>query len=291
MSNATIELLRPASENRGVTRFSHRSGASDSNFQELFYNDSIDYQTGSPHLHYRPLYDRLINLIVEEIAALVERGVPLDVVEVGAGHGGFTESMLAAGCRVTALEMSSPSIRQLEKRFGSNPAFRSEHNPSGGFESIRDAQFSLAACVSVLHHIPDYVSALTDLIGHIRPGGSLIALQEPLWYASLNPLTLRVNRLGYFSWRLRQRNLIQGVATQVRRMRGVYHEDNPADMVEYHVVRGGVNQDLLVGLLSRYFNSVRLVCYWSNHSVAFQRLGEAMSLANTFGIVASDRRP
>ncbi len=287
---AVTEHLRLKPRQGAALGFSPFARSSASNVQELFYDDAIDYAAGSPHLGFKPLYDRLVNILVEAVVDLSDRGLALEVLEVGAGHGGFTESMLAAGCCVTALEMSRSSVDRLQKRFGTNTSFQCLYNPTGGFECLQSSDFSMATFVSVLHHIPDYVGALREVITRVRPGGSLVALQEPLWYPTLDHATHRMDRIGYFSWRLRQGSLRQGMATQIRRRRGIYDEDNPADMIEYHIVRKGVDQQILLDLLGQYFKSVRLVRYWSNQSIVFQKLGQSFSLENTFGIVASDRR-
>src|ERR1039458_7593315 len=81
-----------------------RSGMS--NFQEVFYADGVDYHRGSPHLSYWPLHDRLVATIRSQLTHLADAGLPLRVLELGAGHGGFTEPALAFGCEVTAIEMS-----------------------------------------------------------------------------------------------------------------------------------------------------------------------------------------
>ncbi len=136
-----------------------RQGAPASNFQELFYDAEIDYRDGSPHLAHPALYQRLVRIIREQIAALAADNLPLDVIEIGSGHGGFTEPMLVAGCEVTALEMSQASVARLHALFAANPLFKCLYNPDGTLGGLT-GEYSLAACVSVLHHIPDYMEAL-----------------------------------------------------------------------------------------------------------------------------------
>jgi 2-polyprenyl-3-methyl-5-hydroxy-6-metoxy-1,4-benzoquinol methylase len=258
------------------------------NFQDEFYSAATDYRHGSPHLTHLPLYNKLVKVIDQQLQLLVDRGIPMHVVEIGAGHGAFTEPMLAVGSRVTALEMAHASVETLSSRFGKNPLFTSVHSQDGSMTSLgRD--YSMAAFVSVLHHIPDYVGALRDAVGRIRPGGALIALHEPLWYPRASKLALYVNKIGYFSWRARQGAILRGIATQARRLRGEYDQSNPSDMVEYHVVRQGVDEESIVQLLTSNFESVKLIKYWSNQSSLAQRFGERLSLENTFGLVASGR--
>jgi glycosyltransferase involved in cell wall biosynthesis/SAM-dependent methyltransferase len=258
------------------------------NFQESFYNAGIDYREGSPHLAHPPLYDRLVEILRRQVGELSDRDLPLEVVEIGAGHGGFTEPLLAAGCRITALEMSSPSVDRLNTLFAHNPSFICLHNPDGSFDCL-STDCSMAACVSVLHHIPDYMTAIKELTDHIQPGGSLVVLQEPLWYPRAKKAALRLNRAGYLVWRIRQGSLGRGMATQLRRVRGRYDESNPSDMVEYHIVRQGVDEEAIRDFLRSRFDEVAVIPYWSNQSRLVQRIGQRFSLHNTFGVVASGR--
>lgn len=256
------------------------------NFQDEFYGANLDYRHGSPHLSYPALNDALITLLRREIDRLAERGLPLDILEIGAGHGGFTEPMLAAGCSVTTIEMSRASADRIAARFAHNPSLTSLHSPDGDLPPGL-GRFSLATCISVLHHIPDYLSAVREILSRLRPGGSLVALQDPLWYARVSSSALRFNRVGYLSWRMVQGDLARGLSTQLRRQRGILDESNPSDMVEYHVIRDGVDEDALETVLSEHFGSVEIVRYWSNQSALFQRAGDALGLQNTFGIIAS----
>jgi glycosyltransferase involved in cell wall biosynthesis/SAM-dependent methyltransferase len=276
-----------------TARTSHPDGVADfgapsTNFQEKFYNSEINYRQGSPHLAHPILYEHLVRVLREQVASLAADKLSLDVIEIGAGHGGFTEPMLAAGCRVTALEMSQASVSRLNSLFAENPLFSCLYNPDGSLACLTE-DYSLAACVSVLHHIPDYMAALVDLTDRIRVGGSLVILQEPLWYPRTRSAALRLNRFGYLSWRMRQGSLRRGLATELRRVRGYYDESNPSDMIEYHIVRQGVDEEAISDLLRSRFKEVRVIRYWSNQSQLVQRLGQHLALDNTFGVVASGR--
>ncbi len=258
------------------------------NFQDEFYNAATDYRHGSPHLTHLPLYTKLVEVIDQQLQLLDDRRLPMDVIEIGAGHGAFTERMLAVGSRVTALEMARASSEILASRFGKNPLFTSVYNQDGSLTCL-DRDYSMAVFVSVLHHIPDYMATLKDACSLVRPGGGLLVLHEPLWYPRASKVALYVNKIGYFSWRLCQGGISSGIATQVRRLRGQYDQSNPADMVEYHIVRQGVDEESIVQLMTANFEKVELIKYWSNQSVIAQRFGERLSLENSFGVVASGR--
>jgi SAM-dependent methyltransferase len=252
--------------------------------QEAYYTSGIDYRRGSPHLSQPVLNDRLVEMLRRTVQRLSDQGHPLRVLEVGAGHGGFTEAALALGCDVTAVDMSRPSIQELERRFGTNPKLEVIHDPDG---TLRDVEggYTLLMFVSVIHHIPDYMSFLKEAFQRLAAGGTFLTLQDPTLY-SRHRVAHRADQMAYFAWRLAQGNLVSGLQTRLRRTRGIFDETNMADMVEYHVVRDGVDENKVLSLARENFAEASLIQYWSNQLSVAQRLGERLGMHNTFGIVA-----
>jgi hypothetical protein len=99
------------------------------------------------------------------------------------------------------------------------------------------------------------------------------------------------DKAAYYVWRLGQRNIMQGLATRARRIRGQYDEGNPADMVEYHVVRDGVDDAALQQLLEGRFRSTELWTYWSTQAPLLQSGGSRLGARTTFGLTGRDRLP
>ena len=69
---------------------------------------AVDYRR-TPYLGQWPLRRRLVSLLESTLRTLPAPDRPLRVLEIGAGHGGYTGELLAAGCEVTAVEMSPPA--------------------------------------------------------------------------------------------------------------------------------------------------------------------------------------
>jgi hypothetical protein len=193
------------------------------------------------------------------------------------------------GCDVTAVDMSGPSIEELQRRFGTNPRLKTVYNPDGTLDGV-DSEYTLLMLVSVLHHIPDYISFLREASQRIQKGGALLTLQDPAWYPR-HRTSHRVEQLTYFAWRLAQGNAIGGLQTRLRRIRGILDETNPSDMVEYHVVRDGVDEKMIMDFAREEFSDVKLIPYWSSHLGAAQHLGERIGLRSSFGIVAHGYDP
>jgi SAM-dependent methyltransferase len=257
--------------------------------QESHYPIGVDYRKGSPHLSHMVLHDRLVELLRGIVRELSDRGLPLRVLEIGAGHGGFTESALAMGCDVTAVDMSGPSVEELERRYGMNPGLTTVYDPDGTLKDV-DGDYSLLMFISVLHHIPDYISFLQEASQRLTAGGALLTLQDPTWYPR-HPASHRLAEASYFAWRLAQGNLLGGIQTRIRRMRGILDETNPRDMVEYHVVRNGVDEQSVASFAREAFTKVTLIPYWSSHLGAVQHLGDRLGLHSSFGVVAQGYQP
>jgi 2-polyprenyl-3-methyl-5-hydroxy-6-metoxy-1,4-benzoquinol methylase len=255
------------------------------------HGDQHDYVVGSPHLRHAALFDRVDSAITEAIGVIISRKGTCDVLEVGAGHGTFTESALVAGARVTVTEMSRPSVEYLQSKFAKKPSVTIVYDKDGEEAFRRQSKYDVVLFISVLHHIPDYLGLIGRMTEElVRPGGAIITYQDPLWYPRQSRAARVASWASYFAWRITQGELKHGLATRWRRLRGQLDENNISDMVEYHVVRNGVDDQSLRRLLSDNYDAVEIDAYWSTQSQALQNLGTGRFPPNTFGIVASDRK-
>jgi|tagenome__1003787_1003787.scaffolds.fasta_scaffold20825737_2 SAM-dependent methyltransferase len=94
------------------------------------------------------------------------------VLEVGAGHGTFTEILSARGARVVATDVSQRCADVLRERFSGDERVAVVH---GGADAVAgQPPFDSAVLINVLEHIPDDDGALRDLAATLRPGGRLI---------------------------------------------------------------------------------------------------------------------
>ncbi len=256
--------------------------------QEREHGTGHDYAKGSPHIRHHTIRDRLVTGLHTLVQEVIDRNGQCRVLELGAGHGTFTDHLLAAGAHVTVTEMSEPSVRFLEHRYRRNPNVTVVHDQDGT-AACQVGVVDAVVCVSVLHHIPDYLGTVKQLVENIAPGGAFISAQDPLWYSRRSRMSMNLDRNAYFLWRLGQGQFRRGLSTRLRRMRGIYDEANEADMVEYHVVRDGVDEEALENLLTSAFEKVELQRYWSTQSGLLQAVGERFFPPTTFNLVAGHR--
>lgn len=258
--------------------------------QERLHGEGHDYAAGSPHIKHLQLREHVVEVFQGLIREVMERKGSCSVLEVGAGHGTFTDHAAAVGARVVVTEMSKPSAQLLADRFSHNPSVTILSEYDGLQIFHQEERFDVVACISVLHHMPDYLSLVRRFADElIEPAGHFFSYQDPIWYPRQRRLTRVIDRTAYLAWRLGRGELRNGFKTQVRRIRGVLDETNPSDMVEYHVVRQGVDEETLRGTLEERFESVTLDAYWSTQSPMLQLFGQRLHLKSTFGLIAMER--
>lgn len=259
--------------------------------QDVIHGDGFDYTVGSPHLRHAGLRDRIDGRISAAVGDILRRQGSCDVLEIGAGHGSFTETVVAAGGTATVTEMSKASHDYLTAKFDRVDGVRVLFDVDGSAPFTEGATYDVILLISVIHHIPDYLDVITRLCdGVLRPGGTVVTFQDPVWYPRQKRWERAVTWGCYFAWRVTQGELRRGLATRWRRLRGVYSETEPSDLVEYHVVRQGVDDDALAGLLRRRFETVEMDRYFSTQSPQLQAVGEKCRPKNTFGLTARGHR-
>ena len=189
--------------------------------------------------------------------------------------------------KATVTEMSKASFDYLTERFRDTSAVRVLYDIDGNAPFNEEAQYDVILLISVIHHIPDYLEVITRLCDSVlRPGGTVVTFQDPVWYPRQKRRERALSWAAYFAWRITQGEFRRGMATRFRRLRGVYSESNASDLVEYHVVRQGVDDVALADLFRARFAEVEVDRYFSTQSPQLQLICEKRLPPNTFGIVA-----
>jgi SAM-dependent methyltransferase len=99
------------------------------------------------------------------------------ILEVGAGHGTFTERLASFG-RVVATELSADCVQRLRQRF----AGREDVEVVAGdlTSALAGRRFDSAVLINVLEHIADDVGALARLREALAPGGRVLVFVPAL---------------------------------------------------------------------------------------------------------------
>lgn len=241
----------------------------------------------TPHMAQWAIHDRLVRILLRTIEELDAAGLPRRLLELGAGHGALAPYALAAGWEATVVDMSPASLEHLRSRYGANDRLRTI-DPEAGLDATGDG-YALALCVSVLHHVPDYVSLVDLLADRVAPGGAVLTMEDPLWYPRVGRVKRSLDRGAYLAWRIARGNVAEGLAAMRRRLRGEYPPDEPGTIVYHHVVRQGVDEEAVARRLQQRFAEVEVMRYWSHHLAASRVAAERAGLANTFATRARGR--
>ena len=122
---------------------------------------------------------RLRGMLQNAVGAIRPATAAPMALDVGAGRGNLTNHLLAIGCRVTAADVSQVFLHGLLDDF---LPFRDRLEVSllngRDLSQFGDGSFDLAACYSVLHHVPDYLELVREMRRVVRAGGVVMIDHE-----------------------------------------------------------------------------------------------------------------
>ncbi len=103
---------------------------------------------------------------------LVRPALGAEVLEVGAGHGTFTERLADGSRNVVATDLSARCVGMLEARYSADPRV---DVVQGSLDAVAGmGPFDSAVLINVLEHIEDDEQALRQLAALLKPGGRLV---------------------------------------------------------------------------------------------------------------------
>lgn len=137
-----------------------------------FARTQLDSRTGLPISR-----DRLARICGGSLDALSGK----QVLEAGCGAGRFTEVMLDAGAKVTAIDLSSAVEANMANN-GKRPGL-AIHQADIMNLPFEPETFDVVVCVGVLQATPDPEKAIASLAARLKPGGLLAIDHYGLDYA------------------------------------------------------------------------------------------------------------
>jgi SAM-dependent methyltransferase len=121
---------------------------------------------------FNPLEQARLRAVVAEAVAAVRTGArPILALDFGCGTGNLTAHLLAAGAQVVAADVSERSLAVVRRRFEGGGRVRTLRLDQSGLSAVAAGSVDLACAYSVLHHVPDHLAAVRDLVRVLRAGG------------------------------------------------------------------------------------------------------------------------
>lgn len=248
---------------------------------------SAAYIDGAPHLKHGQLRQLYASLLVGVFTAAKRHNPRPRVLDLGAGEGSVTLPLLELGAHVTAVDISPDQLKTLQlkcARFGDQLATRCEDITE--MLKADDTRYDIIVANSFLHHVPDYLGLVQNLMPRLSDHGQFFSFQDPLLYSTQPKVGRLFDRIAYAAWRVTKKGAWQGLARYWRRSRGIFLADSPHDNAEYHVLRDGVDQVALSRFFAEMDFACRVIPYFSTQSRIFQPLGTILGFHNTFAVVA-----
>jgi ubiquinone/menaquinone biosynthesis C-methylase UbiE len=152
---------------------------------EVHRNEARLYDLIHPEVYSRKEQKRIttqLKTIDEQILNNRKRAL-----DVGAGTGNLTGKLLQMGYTVTATDISAEMCTILRKKFAAYlPQKLTVLNAPIEDLTFNEGQFDLITAYSVLHHLPDYLSALRMLCSFLKKGGVIYIDHEasPFYWIS-----------------------------------------------------------------------------------------------------------
>lgn len=126
-----------------------------------------------------------------------------NALDVGAGTGNLTGKLLVLGYRVVAADISPEMCQILRRKFSAYmPNQLKVINSPVENLTFSESKFDLVAGYSVLHHLPDYLSALQSLAFYLKQGGIIYVDHEAsptYWQGEPSTLASLVKALYFHS--------------------------------------------------------------------------------------------
>ncbi len=134
------------------------------------------------------VFDRVIEGIARQLSPAAAPSSPtapsspgrwrgLEVLDAGSGTGFYVDRWLAAGARVTGLDLTEVAVSELSQAFPGTGFVRADIGGPLAAIPLQPGRFNAASAMDVLFHIVDdaaYARAFVNLAALLAPGGWLV---------------------------------------------------------------------------------------------------------------------
>jgi len=155
----------------------------------------------------------------QRILRSMERGRPLDLLDLGAGCGWMSYRLALRGHRPVAVDVLTDGRDGLgaARHFLENAVF-SRFNAEFDQLPFRDASFDAAMFNATLHYSSDYLKTLREVRRCLRPGGRVVILDSPVY---------RKREHGEMMRRERHQQFLEQYGTESDHVRSIEYLDIP----------------------------------------------------------------
>jgi ubiquinone/menaquinone biosynthesis C-methylase UbiE len=158
------------------------------------------YELFHPEVYSKVEQERIVRML-ETIDKLL-RNNQKSALDVGAGTGNLTGKLLQMGYSVIAVDISPEMCKILQRKYETyvqNGKLTVINSPIEDLAFILE-KFDLITCYSVLHHLPNYIAALSNLSVFLKKGGVLYIDHEasPFYWKTESTILAGLVKSVYF---------------------------------------------------------------------------------------------
>ena len=124
---------------------------------------------------FNPLEQERLRQSLARARDAVEASGPMKALDFGCGSGNLTRHLLGLGLDVTAADVSQGFLNLVKSRY---PEVRTLLMNGRDLSNVEASSFDLVATYSVLHHVPDYLSAVSEMARVCKVGGVVVIDHE-----------------------------------------------------------------------------------------------------------------
>lgn len=104
---------------------------------------------------------------------VISTNTPYRALDFGCGSGNVTRHLINLGIHTTSADVSEEFLKIIQATFGFTGISETLKIDRKGIENVPNETFDLVSVYSVLHHIPDYLSSISEMIRVLKCGGVL----------------------------------------------------------------------------------------------------------------------
>lgn len=133
----------------------------------------LEYDGKYPQIFNPIEQERLHTNISETLQHVKTNTQPKFALDYGCGTGNLTRHLVELNFKVMAADVSENFIELIKDKYAGNPMVDVLKVNGQNLAVFPDNYFDLAVTYAVLHHVPDYLSIIKEMVRVIKPGGAI----------------------------------------------------------------------------------------------------------------------
>lgn len=216
------------------------------NNRELHNKIAHIYYSKHPEIYNETEQNRLRTALKKAVSFINTKDSQLQVMDYGCGDGNLSWHLSELGLRVDAADITPEFLKLIKDKISSDKLTTLLIN-GRDLANVESDTYHMVASYSVLHHIPDYLGAIGEMMRVIKPGGVLYLdhdASEGYW--DDNQYYNELKEIRYKSQRSGLLKRLFSVNTYIRKIKKLkdprYQEEGdihvwPDDHIEWDKIR------------------------------------------------------